>query len=107
MKSASLQPQLQYRIDKHTCIFRRYGPRNETVFNSEWPYKAEPLFHEMLLQSAHRTLDPSEADYFYVPVYAACYAWPVHGFADAPFYYTAGAGGGGVAAGFFGGAVIG
>ena len=24
--------------------------------------------HEMLLQSEHRTLDPEEADYFYIPV---------------------------------------
>jgi hypothetical protein len=27
-----------------------------------------PGLHEMLLQSEHRTLDPSEADFFYLPV---------------------------------------
>ena len=44
----------------------------------------------MLLASAHRTMDPEEADLFYVPAYVACYAWPVLGFADYPYYYSAG-----------------
>ena len=30
------------------------------------------LLHEWLLASPHRTFDPSEADWFYVPVYATC-----------------------------------
>ena len=29
--------------------------------------------HEMLLQSEHRTLDPEEADYFYIPVGCCCF----------------------------------
>lgn len=29
--------------------------------------------HESLLRSPHRTLDPEEADYFYVPAYGGCY----------------------------------
>ena len=40
---------------------------------------AEPGIHEALLQSKHRTLDPEEADFFYIPVYAACYIHPIHG----------------------------
>ena len=32
----------------------------------------EVLLHEWLLASPHRTHDPSEADWFYVPVYATC-----------------------------------
>ena len=41
-----------------------------------------------MLQSDHRTFDPEEADFFYVPAYVGCYAWPVHGFADFPFWYV-------------------
>jgi hypothetical protein len=33
--------------------------------------------HEMLLQSEHRTLDPEEADYFYLPIYTSCLIFPV------------------------------
>ena len=29
----------------------------------------ETGLHEMLAQSPHRTLDPAEADFFYVPVH--------------------------------------
>jgi hypothetical protein len=31
----------------------------------------------MLLQSEHRTLDPEEADYFYLPIYTSCLIFPV------------------------------
>jgi hypothetical protein len=34
-------------------------------------YQLELLFHEYLMHSAHRTTDPAEADFFYVPIYAA------------------------------------
>ncbi len=36
----------------------------------------------------HRTFDPEEADFFYVPVYVACLMWPVLGFADFPYYHA-------------------
>ncbi len=32
-----------------------------------------------------RTLDPEEADFFYVPIYGACFVWPVLGYADGPW----------------------
>ena len=35
-----------------------------------------------------RTFDPSEADYFYVPIYTTCYFWPTLGWADYPLWYT-------------------
>lgn len=35
-------------------------------------------------------MDPEEADLFYVPAYVACYAWPVLGWADFPWWYSAG-----------------
>eukprot|EP00877_Chromochloris_zofingiensis_P008502 jgi/Chrzof1/3905/Cz13g12240.t1 len=44
--------------------------------------------HELMLSSEHRTLDPEEADFFYVPAYLSCYLWPVHGWADFPSWYT-------------------
>ena len=40
-----------------------------------------------MLQSEHHTLDPEEADYFYVPVYTSCFIHPVWGFVDHPWYY--------------------
>lgn len=52
-----------------------------------WPLA--PL--QMLLASPHRTMDPEEADLFFVPAYACCYAWPVHDAADFPWWHTPGA----------------
>ena len=34
-----------------------------------------------------RTLDPDQADLFYVPVYTSCFFHPVLGWADFPFWY--------------------
>ena len=41
----------------------------------------------MPAQSEHHTLDPEQADYFYVPVYTSCFIHPVWGFVDHPWYY--------------------
>lgn len=49
----------------------------------EWPppmlgdlanfaFALEPVVHAVLLQSPHRTLDPSAADWFYIPFYSGC-----------------------------------
>ena len=38
------------------------------------------------LQSPHRTFDPEEADFFYVPVYVNTLTWPVFAWADGPWY---------------------
>ena len=54
---------------------------------NDWAYGTESLFHEQLLQSPHRTLDPEEADFFYVPVYTSCFIHPVYAWADMPFWY--------------------
>jgi hypothetical protein len=45
---------------------------------------------QMLLASPHRTMDPEEAELFFVPAYTSCYAWPVHGWADYPWFHSAG-----------------
>jgi hypothetical protein len=39
-----------------------------------------------MLQSPHRTLNPEEADFFYVPVYASCFMEAVAGWADTPWW---------------------
>ncbi|KXZ53465.1 hypothetical protein GPECTOR_7g915 [Gonium pectorale] len=57
---------------------------------TEWAYGAESAVHEYLLMSEHRTFDPEEADYFFVPHYASCLIWPVLNWADYPFFYTHG-----------------
>lgn len=71
--------QSQYRIAKGSCTWREWDAADHANFSNPTAnvYALETLFHEMLLQSPHRTLDPEEADFFYVPVYASCYAWPV------------------------------
>ena len=33
-----------------------------------------------------RTFDPEEADYFYVPQYSACFIFPMHAYADYPWF---------------------
>ena len=38
-------------------------------------------------QSEHRTFDPEEADFFYVPTYVTCLLHPVQGWVDFPWYY--------------------
>jgi hypothetical protein len=45
---------------------------------------------QLLLASPHRTLNPEEADMFYVPAYVTCFAWPIHGWADYPWWYSEG-----------------
>lgn len=56
---------------------------------------AADLFHPALADDrhclrAHRTFDPNEADFFYVPVYASCYAHPIYGSADWPWWHAPG-----------------
>eukprot|EP00798_Chlamydomonas_sp_ICE-L_P016188 gene16188-22350_t len=44
----------------------------------------------MMLTSSHRTFDPQEADFYYVPAYTACLIHPVIGFADFPWFQAPG-----------------
>ena len=39
-----------------------------------------------------RTFDPEEADFFYVPIYSSCFAHPIYGFHEAPWWYAPGGG---------------
>ena len=66
---------LQYRIIRDQCSWRAFGERNAT-HGTGFTYATESLLHELFLQSEHRTLDPEEADFFYVPVYASCWFHP-------------------------------
>ena len=70
---------LQYRFSRSSCVHRLFNEANATQFHDIWTYAIETGLHEQLLQSTHRTLDPEEADFFYVPVYIGCLAWPVLG----------------------------
>ncbi|KAG1664535.1 hypothetical protein FOA52_013002 [Chlamydomonas sp. UWO 241] len=47
---------------------------------------------EHTLQSDHRTFDPEEADFFYVPQYSSCYFYPIFGWADWPWFAAPGQG---------------
>ncbi|KAG1663565.1 hypothetical protein FOA52_013185 [Chlamydomonas sp. UWO 241] len=62
---------LQYRIERSACAYRAFLYDNSTEW-TRWTYSVEPVLHESMLLSPHRTLDPEEADFFYVPVYTAC-----------------------------------
>ncbi len=37
---------------------------------------------------ACRTFDPEAADFFYVPVYGTCMIFPVHCYADGPWFHV-------------------
>ncbi|KAL4419203.1 hypothetical protein ABPG77_000597 [Micractinium sp. CCAP 211/92] len=78
---------LQYRVAKDDCVYRTFTDSNETVLHDSWLYDIETGLHEMLLQSEHRTLDPEEADYFYLPVYTTCFIFPVLGANDFPYFH--------------------
>ncbi|KAL1512024.1 hypothetical protein AB1Y20_005299 [Prymnesium parvum] len=74
MPSSVTTDLLQRRHDKHFCAHRTYLQRNRTqyAYGIYQGYVLELMLHEWLLASPHRTLDPSKADWFYVPVYASC-----------------------------------
>lgn len=76
-------------LPQSVCTFRIFAEDNSTQWPN-WGYRSEPALHEMLLMSPHRTLDPEQADFFYVPVYSSCYIWPVWGWADAPWFGPSG-----------------
>ena len=57
------------------------------MFNS---YMLEFALHEMILQSAHLTRDPDEADFFFVPLYESCFVWPIHGHTVFPYFFEGG-----------------
>lgn len=79
---------LQYRNGRNACAHRLfYEHDNSSEFRDDWNYQTETGIHEMLLQSTHRTLNPEEADFFYIPVYAACWFWPLTGAADFPHFH--------------------
>mmetsp|Transcript_28884 Transcript_28884/g.77805 ORF Transcript_28884/g.77805 Transcript_28884/m.77805 type:complete len:776 (-) Transcript_28884:785-3112(-) len=75
---------MQYRVDKHLCTSRVFEASNVSRFVN-YAYSLETHFHELMLTSEHRTLDPNEADYFYVPVHVSCLA-DVIGKADKPIF---------------------
>jgi hypothetical protein len=65
---------LQRRHDKLFCAHRTYLKANATqyAYGIYQGYVLEVMLHEWLLGSEHRTTDPAEADWFFVPVYATC-----------------------------------
>jgi hypothetical protein len=81
------QLMLQYRFQRYACTHRLFEENNVTGFLDSWHYQSETAIHEMLLQSTHRTLNPEEADFFYMPVYLSCFYWPVFGAADFPWFH--------------------
>ncbi len=64
------------------------GEHNHTESSNQWVYAAEPLLLEMMLTSKHRTLNPEEADLFYVPVYSSCFVEDISAWADMPWFYV-------------------
>ncbi len=63
---------LETRQHSDDCVYRRYLHGNETKWEN-YAFGLELALHEALLASPHRTLNPEDADYFYVPVYGGCY----------------------------------
>ena len=67
-------------------------PCHELLATSHHPYLPAFLpaclqgFHEMLATSPHRTFDPEEADFFFMPIYGSCMIFPIMGWADFPWF---------------------
>ncbi|KAL2635574.1 hypothetical protein R1flu_007053 [Riccia fluitans] len=60
-----------------------------SIFNSDWLadsrcsshlFAAEVVLHRVLLESPIRTINPDEADFFFVPIYVSCNFSPKNGF---------------------------
>ncbi|PNH07497.1 putative glucuronosyltransferase, partial [Tetrabaena socialis] len=78
---------LQYRVSPPWCVHRNHvPPRNSTEWTDVWVYAADTLLHESLLLSEHRTFDPEEADFYYIPHAASCLPFPIGSWADAPWF---------------------
>ncbi|KAG2488355.1 hypothetical protein HYH03_013045 [Edaphochlamys debaryana] len=75
----------QYKLLQGICAYRQFTEDNGTKLVSG-PYSIEQYLHESLMLSKHRTFDPEEADFFYVPTYFSCFTWPIAGKADVPFW---------------------
>ncbi|MEW5310146.1 MAG: hypothetical protein WDW38_001973 [Sanguina aurantia] len=76
----------QYRISGNACVYRRYNDQNKSMLVGGGGYGTEMYLYETLLQSEHRTFDPEEADFFYIPTFLSCWLSPVFGWADFPWY---------------------
>lgn len=76
---------LQYRTIKVQCGWRLHNTDNTSTLLFE-TYGMEVLLPDLILGSAHRTLDPSEADFFYVPVLASCWMTYLQGVQDGPWF---------------------
>ncbi|PNH11823.1 putative glucuronosyltransferase [Tetrabaena socialis] len=72
------------------CNLGFYFPNNRTEWTDMWVYAADTMLHELLLISEHRTFDPEEADYFYVPHAASCLPFPIGSWADYPWFKGSG-----------------
>eukprot|EP00201_Polytomella_parva_P019453 CAMPEP_0175040528 /NCGR_PEP_ID=MMETSP0052_2-20121109/1321_1 /TAXON_ID=51329 ORGANISM="Polytomella parva, Strain SAG 63-3" /NCGR_SAMPLE_ID=MMETSP0052_2 /ASSEMBLY_ACC=CAM_ASM_000194 /LENGTH=539 /DNA_ID=CAMNT_0016302765 /DNA_START=1526 /DNA_END=3145 /DNA_ORIENTATION=+ len=68
---------LQYSVGANICSWRYLGPPGNISYWMGGQYNVETYFHEALMTSEHRTFDPEEADFFYVPVYLSCLMSPV------------------------------
>ncbi|KAL4427651.1 hypothetical protein ABPG75_001740 [Micractinium tetrahymenae] len=79
---------LQFRTEKWQCVHRLWvlGRQNESVSNDGNLHQPEPGLHEMLSQSEHRTLNPAEADYFFMPIYVRCLTSFIYA-ADFPVFH--------------------
>ncbi|PNH05410.1 hypothetical protein TSOC_008334 [Tetrabaena socialis] len=77
---------MQYRYDGLGTGRGGDIPGNATVWSDMWVYAADTLLHESLLISEHRTFDPEEADFFYIPHAASCLPFPIGAWADYPWF---------------------
>ncbi len=75
------------RVSATWCVHRRHDhPHNQTIWTDVWGYAMETLLHELFLLSEHRTFDPKEADFFYVPHQGSCLPFPIGSWADHPWF---------------------
>ena len=59
------------RIERGHCSYRNWHHGNKTDWIT-YTYAVESILIELFQTSEHRTFDPEEADYFFVPTMAGC-----------------------------------
>ena len=64
-------PPPTHRIERGHCSYRNWHHGNKTDWIT-YTYAVESILIELFQTSEHRTFDPEEADYFFVPTMAGC-----------------------------------
>ncbi|GAX75784.1 hypothetical protein CEUSTIGMA_g3227.t1 [Chlamydomonas eustigma] len=75
----------QYKIERDHCSYRNWVHGNRSEWIGYNAYAVESVLIDLFSTSEHRTFDPEEADYFFVPTMAGC-LYDVYGWNKIPMW---------------------